>query len=368
MFRFLVITCVLLITGCPWHNDEKLAKVAVALYESSWSGSSRLEPENITYIASPSDAYIKSIGFGYGKEVKKGDNLIVLSDPKIQDDFTSSIIDYVKSKDKMQHEAKKLKGEQELLKAGILSADDFWVQKNAHQDSYISFIKSQIKLQEVCDLVGVKFQEIAQLNFSDLTKIQELLVNKVSVKVAVPKAGLLLPRNILEKDNVKPLSLGQKVAKGELLAVVADQGSYRVKVFLPGEFAQVIQKSVYARISSDLGLTLAASIKDYQPYLYEIKNGKRFFPAILTVVIPKPPLKVPDLYVGMPVFVKMVFGHDNYKILPISAVGYKDGQYYIEKKSMFKTTKVKIKVIGTDARNVFFTGDTEVGDKVVLHD
>lgn len=367
-YRNCIFLALFLLAGCPSGKKNTSAKVVVEDYDHSWSGASRLLPKNVTYIVSPSEAYITEFGLGYGREVKKGDSLLVLSDPKIQDDFTNAIIEYLKNKDKVLHDKKKLEGEKEMLKAGILSEDEYWTQQSAHQDSYIAFVKSKLHLQEITSLVGVDYHDIAKIKVSDLSKVAKLLVKKVSVKITAPKSGLLLPRGEADKDSSKPLELGQKLEKGEIAAAIADQGSYKVKVLIPDNFSRVISDKSKASISDNHGLIIKAKIVDFQPYLFQVKDGKRMFPVTIDLILPKPPLLIPDVYVGMPVNVKLVFDHKKYKKLPIQSLGYKDEKYFVEKKDTFGTTKIRVKVVGTDEISVYFIGNIDVGEEVVLHD
>lgn len=361
-------TMLILSSGCNWNNKTSTAKVSFSQYSNNWSGLARLEPAKVTYVTSPSGGYITSFGLGFGREIAAGDKLVEISDPKIQDDFNTTVIDFIKSKDKIKHEQQKLKGEKEMLSAGILSADEYWTQKSSAQDAFISYIRNKLKLEEIAKLVGIPFNQLVKVTADDKEKILELMSKKVTVKIAASQPGLLLPRNIVTNDDSKPLSLGAKIDKGEIIAAIAEQGSFKVKVMLPDSFSRKISKTTKAVIKGELGLSLDAVVSDFQPYMYQENSGKRVFPATISINMPKPPKLVPEVYVGMPVEVSIILKKESSIRVPIGAIGYSKGRYYVDKVNTFSNDRIFVEVLSTDEHFAYIRGRLTKNDEVVVHD
>ena len=259
--RKIIYIFLLILTACPWQSNKKTAEATLVDYLQDWHGAAKLQPEKSFYVISPSEGYITSFGLGFGREVRKGDTLLSISAPEIKDDFANAVIDYLRNKEKMLHANKKLKGEKDLLDAGIISQEDYWGHKSESQDAFIAFIKSKVHVQEMAKLVGLDFKSLDQLKVSDQKSITNLLENKVSVQVTANKDGLLLPKDMVDNSEHKDLTLGAKIDKAEIVAAIAEQGSYTVKVMIPEKFARTIAANDKVTVSSMLGASVPAIIK-----------------------------------------------------------------------------------------------------------
>lgn len=358
----------LLLTACPFGKQQKVAKVIKAEYSNSWHGATRLQAAKSIYVTSPVDGYVTSLGLGFGRLVQAGDSLLTISAPAIQEDFASAIIEYLRNKEKLEHESKKLKGEGELLAAGILSEEEYWGQKSSNQDAFIAFIKSKIHLQELAKLVNIDFAKLANLDVADQASVVKLMSEKVKVSVIANAKGLLLPNNLDNTPESKPLTLGAKIEKGAILAAIAAQGSYKIQVLMPEKYSRLMSAKATVMVSTDLGVRIPAKLTDYQPYSIQEKSGNRYFPISAELIMPKPPSQVPELYIGMPVKVEVVLGHADSLVVPIAAIGFANDKYYVDKTGHFSNARVEVEVLATDVSKAYIKAKLNPGDQVLLHD
>lgn len=367
MKRVWFIVTVLLF-GCPLRKQPKTAVIQQDNYEQSWQGSTKLQPANFTYVTSPCEGYITSFGLGFGRKVNVGDPLLEISAPKIKEDFIEAVIDYLRNKDKYFHQHKKLKGEKQLLDAGILSEEDYWGQTSTSQDAFISYMKSEIHLKEMAKLVGVEFSQLTKLKLEKQEELTNLLSKKISIHVIAQTSGLLLPSGLVEGSKQKSLDLGIKVEKGEILAAIAKQGKFKTNIMVPENLGRLISKKSQVTVTYALGGSVPAKITDFHPYMLKEKSGSRVFPVNIEIIAPKPPMLVPDLYVGMPVRVKLNIDKKQTFKVPVAAIRYDNHKYFVDQLQDSKQSEQTVDIVATDANFAYVKGQLQAGALVILHD
>lgn len=358
----------MILWGCPKSLSQKTATVKLQVFNEEWSGTARLMPEKILYITSPEDGFVNHVDMSFGRNINIGETIFTLSAPQTQDSFINTIIDFLKSKDKLRHEQKKLKGEKEMLSAGILSEDEYWSQQNIYQDSFLSFLKAKEHLKELHKIVDFDLNKILNTEISDQNSIEKIIKTKINVRINAEKSGLLLPNTAISDEDNKPITLGSKISKGEIVAAIADYGSYLVKIMLPERYTNKVSKNMSARITGENNVVLPAKVIDYQPFMFKENSGQREFPVTIKISMPSPPRLVPYAYVGMPVEVNILIKSTIGKVVPINAIGYNKGNYFVEKVEGFGVKKIKVKILKTSEHEAFVKGNLPKNSKVIIHD
>ncbi len=353
----------------------RIARVQARKIDRVLHYAGRIEPVDSSYIASPVNGFIDKMLFSYGDQVKKGQVLFHISDPKIESDFVDKVIEYLKSKDDLAQAKRKLSAEQDMLKAGIISEDDFIQKKTKYENAYITFAKRSIALRKVTHLVGASFQHIENLKLSDLNEIEKLLTRQSFVSVRANRSGRILSPNVVQghgADKKKLVSIGSKVEKGQMLALSVQNKGFKVTLKVDEHEMNQIKPGMAVSLTAPSYGQRVLTGKVTDVHMYNMQKGsgsdEMVFPVTIHVATPSDK-DMRNTYVGMHVKVAIHEGVKTLKVVPINAVFFKDNLYWLKVESAKGGIRdIQVQTGQTSAKDVVVQGKIKVGDQVLLHD
>lgn len=366
------------VSGCKEESttsDLKTAVVKIHLVDPTLAYSGRIQPTDSVYIASPVNGFVDKMMFAYGDQVHKGQVLFQISDPKIESDFVEKVITFLKNKDDLSQAKRKLSAEKDMLKAGIISEDDFLKNQTHYENTYISFAKSSIALRKIAILVGVPYTDIQKLKLSDLDAIEKLLLKQPYVTVRAERDGRILSPSVVQghnDDKKKLVMIGSKVEKGQMLAISVNKHGFQITLKVDEHEITRIKKGMKVSISASVygRHNLHGHVADV--HIFDMQKGSSSDQMVFPVTIKLDALQASDIqktYLGMHVKAMIHLGAQQRKTVPINAIFSKQNQYWVNVLDQDQHVKNVMVTTGqTTASDVVVSGDLKAGDRVVLHD
>lgn len=297
-------------------------------------------PIRIYNVTSPADGVVKSLSFKYGQRVKQGDVLLVLTSTKLQEDFHSALTDYLKAKTAYTNAQINFQGTQELMKAQIISKQEFLSDQDQYQDAVLSYITAKNALEKIVRKIPqINTQQLEQLSESDFAKLQTLLaVQSSDLTITAPQTGVVLSAKSGggdggdgsdSGDGAKTLQVGSQIKQDQTLLTIGDLSGIETTVPAGENVINEIKPGQAVTVSLDAlpNVTLSGVIKSVGAQAQTSggeQSGVANFPVIVDV--PKiPPNQSEKIRVGMSTKVNITLPNPAEITVPISAVNQTDG-------------------------------------------
>jgi HlyD family secretion protein len=315
------------VIGCKHNNHDKIYTVSEEKISHTLTYKGTIAPLEIINITSPNEGVIQNVNFFPGQMLEKNQRLLTLYSPKYRADYQNNMLAYLKAKEDYTNQQSTFLGTQELQKNGLISRNDFNLQKSALANSYALLLQQQQAISKFL-LPGQKLD--TSLNLENKEQLHQLFDdNKNDVTIFAPKQGIALSpakiNNNSNNDNAAALriSSGDLVHQGDSLLTIGDLSGFNI-IFTVSEMdVNSIEKNMPAKISSDaFSETLTGSVAEIG-FQAKSSNSDAVLPEFpARVIVPHiTPNDLKNIRIGMTVKVTIELGNHHVMLIPLTAVG-----------------------------------------------
>lgn len=376
-----LLVWVSLLSACNEDKPSTKAKILTVNYsqftpDSHFNGV--VKPSSYQIVTSPVEGHITNVLVPYGTPVKTDQPLFILTDPQINSDYVSAVINFLENKEKLRKSENKLAGEKELFNAGILPRNQLEDDQYNYDAAHVAYMRSLFDLRQKSKLVGEAATPIQSLTLHHLKEISKAISKHFSVKVVANSHGRWMSPLIMagqSKSDLSAVHLGQKVEKGQLLGVL-------VKEHAPLLIRFLVDQTKINQFKKGYKLSIVSPLFQYQVFTGHILRIGRFdavhaqqshsgallFPII--GVISQMPTAIPAVaLLGTEVKVTVHQPQQKQIRLPISAIKFKQKKAYVTK-ILANGRQQLVPVVLGHARlsDVEIRSGLSAGEKVLLHD
>lgn len=380
-----IVLLSLLSAGCHKQNkinNEKhklntiTVNMAAAPTHLFYSGT--LSPIQVFNVISPTDGAVKELRFKYGDITKKGQLLMVVGSSKLQEDYRTALTNFLKAKEDYSTGETNFKGTQQLLKAQIISTQEYLQEKQQYDSTVIAYLNAKYQLeQQLKKLSGsTELENLTLDNIDVLNKVLQMHYNDINI-YAQNDGIILYPQKSSSSDSSdsnsdKPLQIGTQVKDGQILLGVGDLTGITTTV--------PVSELIIDRIKTGLDVTVTleaipnSSLKGVVTLVGAQaqaapggQGGLATFP--VTVSVAKLPENIAKLVrVGMSTKVEITYNVGDRIQVPIDAVMQKNGQNMVTvlDPKTHKTREVPVTTGHTTATEVTVIKGLNPGDQVVI--
>lgn len=168
----------------------------------------------VSQVATDMEGLAIRVNFDEGDMVKKGDELVLLDSQLLETEITAAQATFEQNLVDLKNARRDFKRFDTLYKNNSIS-----------ETTHDSYRVKQVRLEKISTALAAK--------------LEKLLISKKKKSIKAPFSGTVIQQNI---------ELGEWVAKGGKVAVIADNSKIEVKVDLPAEFLQNLKKGREVRI------------------------------------------------------------------------------------------------------------------------
>lgn len=392
IFHLVMLAIVINLSGC--HKEQQAAQgkqatqTVVATMKSVptdlfYNGT--ISPIQIYNVASPSDGVVKELDFKYGQKVKKGDQLLVISSSKLQDDYHTALTNYLKAAEDYNNAKNNFAGTQELYNAKIISTQEYASDKEQYDNAVLSFLSAKIALAQLIKKIPgaqtVQFEKLSAEDITQLSKILEVEYSNLPI-IATQDGVALSPQKATEdttagtggggdSDSDKTLAVGSQVKEGQTLVSIGDLSGLSTVVQVSEMVINQIKpgQAVTVTLEALPNINFKGSVKSVgaqaQPAT-EGQSGVASFP--VTVVVPKvTPDQMQLIRVGMTAKVQITIQNPPQLMIPIAAVHETGGVSMVTIIGPAgKPQEVPVQTGQTTVDQVAITSGLKAGDQVVV--
>lgn len=336
-----------------------------------------IQPAHYTLVSSPIDGHVSRVVMPYGSVVKSKDVVIEISDPGVNEDYITAVVDFLDKKEKQRRAHLKVLGEKTLFKAGVISRNDLENDQYEYDAARIAFLRALYTLKDKSRLMGVNHQKIEKLTLHELPTISKTLSQQVTVRVQASTPGLWMSPLFLktkEETDLLAVHVGQKVEKGQGMGVVVASKGLQVR-FLADYFSiNALKEGQLVTLTSDVfprGLQLKGVIDQIMRFDVHMPDsggqGRLLFPVIVKID------QVPDVFKKVNLFgvnaqVKVSLPLRQQIRIPIEAVAAKDQGLFVVRIKGGKRQTVPVRLGAAGLKDVEVLSGLKVNDRIWVSD
>ncbi|QLH41804.1 MAG: efflux RND transporter periplasmic adaptor subunit [Coxiellaceae bacterium] len=336
-----VFVAVLMLAGCK-HEKAKTEKTATQLKTVTaqlqsvptklfYSGT--VSPLQIFSVSSPNDGTIKEINFKYGDRVTAGQTLMTISSSKLQEDYRNTLTQYLKAKQDYLNSTVNFQGAQELMKAQIISEQDFISEKSQYENTALTYFNAKLELEQMIQGVPDLAKKLENLTLDDIENISKILQEHYdTLTVTATEAGVVLvptkSDTSSDDSSAKKLQVGTQVKQGQTLLIIGDLSGISTTVQVSELVINKIKidQPVIVTVDALPNMSFKGGVKaiSAQSQSSDSDGGLVSYP--VTVIVPKLTLDQSNLLkVGMTTKVEIDVTNPPQIMLPIGAVMQNNG-------------------------------------------
>ena len=368
------------LVSCQSHDTAQKGHVVVVKSvnqhpELNYTGV--IQPAHYTLVSSPIDGHVSRVVMPYGSAVKSQDVVVEISDPGVNEDYISAVVDFLDKKEKQRRAQLKVIGEKALFEAGVISRNDLENDQYEYDAARIAFLRALYTLKDKSLLIGVNYKDIEKLTLHELPTISKALSQQVTVRVQVSAPGLWISPLFLkteEQTDLLAAHVGQKVEKGQGIGVVVASKGLQVK-FLADHFSiNALKKGQLVTLTSDVfpqGVQLKGVIDQIMRFDVHMPDsggqGRLLFPVIVKID------QVPDVFKRVNLFgintkVKVSLPLRQQIRIPIEAVTAKDQALFVVRMNAGKRQTVPVRLGAAGLKDVEVLSGLKVNDRIWVSD
>ena len=378
------LSLIIFITGC--HNEknkqqQQLKTVTAALRavptELFYTGT--ISPVRVNNITSTVDGTVKQLFFKYGQKVDNGQLLMIISSPKLQDDYRTAVTNYLKAKEDNANSIVNFRGSTELKDAGIISEQEYLSEKSSYDNTAIAYLNAQYQLEQTIAKIPGVSKTLESLSLDDLSTISKILqIQYDNLQIIAPAPGIILMPEKTEGgaadsgtgDSDKKLIEGAQVKQGQVLVSIGDLSGLATTVQVSELAINQIKTGQAVIVTSDAlpGIEFHGFVKSVgaqaQP---SPEGGLATFPVVINV----PTITTEQaqlIRVGMTTKIEIVVENKPKILIPLAAVFQKNGisMVTILDPKTGKTQDVPVQTGQTSVSDVTIISGIKPGDQVVV--
>src|ERR1700737_1573240 len=141
-----ILTILFILTACQYqskNDNKKIMTVKASPLTTTLYYTGIIEPLKTVVVASNAGGTIDKMLFQYGNYVKLGQLLFIINSEKFQTDYTTNLMQYIKSKTDFYVKQNQLKEGEFLHNNQLISDDDFNTKKINFYDAQLAMLQSK---------------------------------------------------------------------------------------------------------------------------------------------------------------------------------------------------------------------------------
>lgn len=360
---------------------EKLVPVAKKVLTTPLIFKGTLKPIATTSVVSPIDGRVRTLNFTYGVEVKKNQELLVLSSDDLRQKFDQAVSDFLTKKESMANTKVSFQGTEVLYKAGITQKSQYLTEKSSFDTSQLGLYQAKSALIKLMNKVDLDFSQIENLKITDISKVEDSFKKRFdNIKVVSASSGVALYPIPTEQDASTnktdgKLHVGTEVKEGQLMLSVGDLSGFQVSFDVNEVMVNSIKVGMPVTVTGYAfpGITLKGTVKTVGTQANPNQSGSSVLSEFnVDVIVPNVPKAAKNIiHVGMTCKAQIDLKSKPSLVIPIAAIhDNKKGDSTVtrvNKSGERKTVVVTTSETTPEGLAVVSTG-LVLGDKVVVND
>ncbi len=224
--------------------------IAATKYEHQLRLQGRPSAPTIQTIASPVQGTIVQLHSNFGDSLQKGQALFSVSSPETKQQFIDSIINYLKSKETLTAQQKKVANSKLLFASDVISNEEYNNDQNTLYNAEVDYLKIEHHLKKLCHLLHAEWSSIAKMTLKDSKAIYDLLEHDTNITVYSPANGIFLASAQTQASNVNTLLEGTKLESGQLIGIVGKPHYLEFKLLVSEDDIDSLKVGQVAKIKS----------------------------------------------------------------------------------------------------------------------
>jgi multidrug efflux pump subunit AcrA (membrane-fusion protein) len=352
------------------HAHDVLVKKEKIITSVYYSGI--IQPLKTMIVTSPEEGIVEEMSFHYGDVVDLNQPLFTINSAKFQSDYKVALMQYIKSKTEFNNSRSQLSEAKFLHQHELISDDDFKAKQTNFYTSQLSFIEAENVLTSMLKQLNAKELNLSHLNIENIDKINQVLNAKEGaqkIKIVAPAKGVaLIPiKNEGEESNLKKISQGGDVKKGDVLAMIGDVSGYTIRISVNEFNVNQLQRGQKVKVTGTAfpQYVLEGEIASIDRQGQPAQGGLPVFP--VEIIIPKVDAAARAvIHIGMSAKVEVNIESKLLLTIPIAAVFTKQGSPHVKLAKDQKIIETPIQTGMTTASRVVVEANLEEGDHVVF--
>lgn len=181
-----------------------------------------IKPIREELIMSPASGVVNKMEFHYGDYVKKGQLLLRIHSPEMENDFREAISSYLRTKQVFLNSKKSMEGTNDLYQEKIISEQEYFNEQNQYQNNVLSFIEATNKMKQLLSYLPTAKQTVFNMSLSEIADVKKLFQNVFEdLTLYARNSGIVLfPQQ--NSESIKLIQVGYEVKKNDALLVIGD--------------------------------------------------------------------------------------------------------------------------------------------------
>jgi HlyD family secretion protein len=376
MLKILVLILSFFLSACGSKSDaakdSEIITAELKPITKTFYFNGIVKPLSEVHVTSPVEAVVEKKLFRYGQAVKEGELLVTINSSKLETDYHSALLGYLKARDQLTTAKTKFVGTEELMKYELISKMDFDTEKQTLGNLQFDFLQAQLKLDELAKR-GMSFKIDPSLK--DINEIEKALRRDVKIQeIKAPKAGIVLfPTKADDASREGTgIAAGSQVKQGQVLLIIGDLSGITTEIQVTEMDIHQIKVGQKVTVTGPAfpDMRLDGKIAVVGSQAKATSGGAGSPPTfVVEVVIPVvTPEQRKKIHVGMSAKVGLTLEYPAAILLPLHAVIEKYGEPYVKilDPKTQKTKEVRVKTGKTTLTDVVIESGVAAGDKIVV--
>lgn len=376
MFRYICLFVLCLSLNACHH---KSTKENIVFYVEKKSDKRHLyyqgvvKPINEELIISPTGGIVTKINFHYGDFARKGDLLLTIRSPQMENEFREAMINYLKIKQAYLNSKKSMTGTEILYKEKIISEEEYFNEESQYQVNFMNYIEASNKLKQYLMFIPSFKQELIDQSLSHLNDMKKILQQDIKeIFIFAPSSGIILFSEEKDPSNLKLLQIGSQVKKDDMLLTIGDLSGLSIKTYVhENDICQLsVGMPVNLTFQSDLETELQGNIVSIAKQA--INNGNAdltLFPIVMNVS-KMTSYQLGKIYIGMNAKIDIIIQEHSSIRIPIKAVFQKENKNLVTvvDPKTNRMTDREVVTGRTSLEDVIILEGLSNGEKIIVHD
>lgn len=359
--------------AAPQIVTAQMRSVPTQLY---YSGT--ISPIQLSNIVSPVDGVIKEKMVKFGDKIHKGQLLLVISSAKLQDDYRNALTDFLKAKEDFVNSQRNFRGTQELLKAQIISSQDYSSEKSQFDNTQLTYLNARIALEKIMKKMPGSSSVLEDISLDDIVTLKKILETQTdSLPIIAASDGIVLaPAKTgsssggeSSSGGTDPLVVGGEVKQGDIILSVGDLTGINTTAQVSELDINQIKLGQKVTVTGDAlpGMVFNGIVKSISDQAQSADGGGGSITFPVVVEVPKiTPDQAKLIKVGMSTKITITIENPPVIMLPLKAIIEKDGVSFVNvvDKKTGKMQLVPVTTGQTTLDQVAITGGISAGQEV----